>query len=897
MERDKKPPYIYLFMIILATLGVMEVIFLLTYLKPSDGGIWRETPNGLEVQSVVREIETHLQVGDLLVQIDDQPVESLQDYEEILFHSQIKSKHLYSIIRDGIPFEPWITISGIREKPEAYFVFSLAGFVFLFFSFLLVGQAVPRLEKNRIILLSLCTYLTFVFYRTDLLTPLDWLSFFLNLLGSSFLASCFFESLIAPLTKKSNTIQKLNMLHWIVSILFFLTLIFYLTGAHRLEIMKDLSLTKIQLYQQFWTITLFLLTVAIALSSKEIKTYWGSIIWIWVFAFTPYLIFNLKLTYPFDAYLASTLAMALPMAIFIDWNRTYKMFISGAGRQVAIYSTILLTLFTSFFLFLGLFYQLLAGKVSPETQLVLSSFSVIMAAVAFNPLKRVSENFWNRIVYGTRLSALKNLLDMSSINRADTSMTAFFSTIHRKVQDGFGLRKVRSYLFDKQKKVFMDIDRSRPAIRKEQISFSRTQGFMLSPEQCGLKNEKGFLPEDLILPIYVDEAPVGFLHLSNESESIELSQEEQQLLINLVNQSEVLLENIELYQDANEKAKRIENLREFNESIIESSRVGLVSVDDMGLIVSCNRAFRDIINYSENPEGLRFGYLLQEHVLERSYLGKKGQIIEGYFKNPQGESFQLELQQTPLKSKDNRVFGTLYLVEDIHDRKKMQEKMMQQEKLASIGLLAAGVAHEINTPLTGIQSYSQFLIEDQEPGELRDLVEKILSQSKRASSIVRGLLNFTRKTPSPFVDIDLRQLVSQSFTLISHSLKKNQVSHHIECDHQDYFIQGNANQLQQVFINIMVNAIDAMEEGGTLTVTLTKTSNHVALKFIDNGAGIKEEDMPRIFDPFFTTKEIGKGTGLGLSIAYNICQDHNAELSVESKTGEGSCVTIKFPLS
>jgi len=196
LERNNTTPYLYFMMTLLAIVGVMEVIFLMTYMKPSDGAEWEETVDGLVVQSILRDHETPLQVGDLLRQMDDQEVIDLQEYEEYLFLYPIGSKHLYSVIRDGDFFEPWVTISGIREKPDAYFFFAMTGFIFLIFSFLIVGQNLPGSDKNNLIFLSLCIYMTFVFYRTDLLTPLDWVSFILNLIGVSFLGSCFFESLM-----------------------------------------------------------------------------------------------------------------------------------------------------------------------------------------------------------------------------------------------------------------------------------------------------------------------------------------------------------------------------------------------------------------------------------------------------------------------------------------------------------------------------------------------------------------------------------------------------------------------------------------------------------------------------------------------------------------------------
>jgi signal transduction histidine kinase len=221
--------------------------------------------------------------------------------------------------------------------------------------------------------------------------------------------------------------------------------------------------------------------------------------------------------------------------------------------------------------------------------------------------------------------------------------------------------------------------------------------------------------------------------------------------------------------------------------------------------------------------------------------------------------------------------------------------MIQQEKLASIGLLAAGVAHEINTPLTGIKSYAQMLMQEELEDEQRELVDNVLQQSNRAGRIVRDLLDFTRKDTSVDEIINLNHVIEQTFTLLAHTLKKNQISYSFIPEKSIILIKGNANQLQQVFINLVVNAIDAMQAEGVLSVTIDEKKDGIHALVQDNGSGIDSRTINRMFDPFFTTKEAGKGTGLGLSVVYNILHEHRAEISVNSKKGEGTTMHILFP--
>jgi len=890
----RNPSFLYLVLTLLTIIGVMEVIFLMTYRKPSDGAIWRETEQGLEVASLLRDVETPLQVGDQLRQMDDQAVGDLQTYEDVLFTYPIGSKHLYAVIREDSFFEPWVTISGVRERPEAYFFFAVSGFIFLLFAFLIVGQNVPIQDQRHMSFLSICLYCSFIFYRTDLLAPMDWVAFILNLVGITFLGSCFFDAILRKTSNWKFGFFSVKFLHWLISFLVLAAIVLFLVGGRRLRWFEAYEFTDLLKVQQIWNLALFAIGLGVSSLYKPVKKLWGNLLWAWFFSFIPLMVYFLNLDFPFDAVVAATFPAMLPVVLFFEWNRAYRMFLAGAGRQIVVYASILLVLFLGFFIFLGSFYQLMGGRMSSETQLFLSSFGMVLAAIAFSPLKVVSENFWNKVVYGERLDALKNLMDVALINRADTSLTEFFEVILQKIQTGFGVQTAHAYIYNRIRESFFEVTGTQVPVGP--IEFPEGSDEVMTCKQVGIPSGAPFHDGDLIRPMRINDEVIAFLHMSNGEEPIQLSHEEKRLLKNFVNHCEVLLENIELYRDAQEKAQRIEKLREFNESIIESSQVGMVAVDEMGLIVSCNQAFVEITGVDvEDPVGLRFHYLLREEHIEREYQGKNGQVIEGEYKTPMGQHCLLELQKTPLKSKDNAVYGTLYLVEDIQEKKKVQEKMIQQEKLASIGLLAAGVAHEINTPLTGIQSYAQMLNQESLKEDQNELVEQVLQQSHRAGRIVRELLDFSRKDNTLVEAIELKHVIEQAITLMSHSFKKSQVEYVLELPAEDVQIKGNSNQLQQVFINLMVNAIDAMEPGGKLIIRVGISEKQVLATLQDDGAGMDPQTVNRIFDPFFTTKEAGKGTGLGLSMVYNILREHNAEISVESTIEVGTSIHIKFP--
>ena len=247
-------------------------------------------------------------------------------------------------------------------------------------------------------------------------------------------------------------------------------------------------------------------------------------------------------------------------------------------------------------------------------------------------------------------------------------------------------------------------------------------------------------------------------------------------------------------------------------------------------------------------------------------------------------------------------------MDDITDRMELEAQLTQSEKLSSIGLLAAGVAHEVNTPLAVISSYTQMLTKQlrsspEMEAKLTPVLEKITRQTFRASEIVNGLLNFSRTSGSEFVRIDLNQLLHDSAILLEHQFKTAQIRVVSDLDPHLACIQGNQGKLQQVLLNLMLNAKDAMHGrpgASQLHLRTYTTESQVIVEITDSGSGIEAEHLHRIFDPFFTTKtnpQPGqhKGTGLGLAVSYGILQEHGGSIKVESTPGAGTTFRLEIP--
>ncbi len=237
--------------------------------------------------------------------------------------------------------------------------------------------------------------------------------------------------------------------------------------------------------------------------------------------------------------------------------------------------------------------------------------------------------------------------------------------------------------------------------------------------------------------------------------------------------------------------------------------------------------------------------------------------------------------------------------------KKAQSQLIQIEKMASLGKLSASVAHELNNPLEGILTYAKLIAKrlrkreelSEIMQEMLDDVELIISEAERSGNIVKNLLLFSRKQVGDFETVPIKQIVEKSTRLVEHHLKISQVELKTKYPDEDIGLYCNPNQVQQALIALFVNAVEAMPDGGTLTVEAGKQDKDgdIIVKISDTGTGIPEEDIPHIFEPFFTKKKEGKGVGLGLSIVYGIIERHGGQISVSSELGEGTTFTITFP--
>jgi len=366
--------------------------------------------------------------------------------------------------------------------------------------------------------------------------------------------------------------------------------------------------------------------------------------------------------------------------------------------------------------------------------------------------------------------------------------------------------------------------------------------------------------------------------------------------------------------------KRIENeLREANEffmNLIESSVDGIIAADVKGNIFIFNKGAEALTGYVAEevigkihitriyPEGVAKDIMKKLRSPEYGGLGK---FVPSQLNvvNKNGEEIPIQLSATLIYDGEGKEVASVGIFTDLRPRIKIERKLqnthlqlVSSEKMASLGKLAAGIAHEINNPLGGILIYSSLMMEDLPEGDSkRGDLARIVQEASRCKDIVKSLLEFARQTEPKMEPTDINRAITDGLFFLENQALFHNVKIIKNLDPFLPFVRGNASQLKQVLINIIVNAAEAMHGNGTLTITSSTSPDRkwVTLEFTDTGEGIKEENLRRIFDPFFTTKDVGKGTGLGLSTSYGIVESHGGKIRVRSKVGEGTTFTIELP--
>jgi PAS domain S-box-containing protein len=343
-------------------------------------------------------------------------------------------------------------------------------------------------------------------------------------------------------------------------------------------------------------------------------------------------------------------------------------------------------------------------------------------------------------------------------------------------------------------------------------------------------------------------------------------------------------------------------LANYQSRVLDQSAVLIDSVDAEGRVITWNRASERLTGSpAAAAEGKIFGVevaraadpgqwaALWKQLIEEGVITREIEVM-----GDQGELIPLHLEGRALRE-GRGVVGAVLVGLDLRQRRALESQVLRTQKLAAVGLLAAGIAHEINNPLTGVVGYSKLLLEKTLSQDVRERVEKIASSGERCRKIVEGVLLFSRQQGGLKQKVDLRGVIDRVLRIGEFQWRMHNVRIIREHD-EPAEVMADREQIEQVLLNLLSNAVDAMPRGGTVRIALKRLpEGRASLAVSDEGHGIPEEIQASIFDPFFSTKEIGKGTGLGLAISYGIVRDHGGDILVESALGQGTTFTVVLP--
>ena len=561
---------------------------------------------------------------------------------------------------------------------------------------------------------------------------------------------------------------------------------------------------------------------------------------------------------------------------------------------------------------------------------------MLVVTMLFAPIKNRLQVWADRWFYGERYTLRTGLQDFARTLSQTTALPQLLNSLVRRLSDMLSVRKIAIFVEDAKApsgfrlahasgiegeinlpedikniirtrsigRGFIAVEDLSPASLIRSQSNESDDALPISDAGVTVSGKQ----EELYyyVPCVVRDRMVGIIGVGRAESGALLTSEDTDLLRALSGYVAVAIDNSLLYRSESEKAEELARLKEFSESIIESVNVGILVVDFQGQITTWNSALEEIFGIArERALGRSIYETLDSDLIEtmQNAIGQSSwalsdmrHIYKYAAATEDGRPLTLNVSLAPFEAARGVVTGALVVVENVTERAQLEQQLLEREKLSSIGLLAAGVAHEVNTPLAGISSYAQMLLQqvnDDDPKH--KLLEKIHIQTLRASGIVNNLLNFSRTGDAQFREVDVNQVLEDTLQLLEPQLRGTRIEivrHYGQSLPAAY---GSASKLQQVFMNLILNARDAMHGGGRLTITTRPVNTSLVVDFRDTGVGIAPENIARIYDPFFTTKEVGQGTGLGLALSYGIIQEHGGRIFVESRPAEGAHFTIKLP--
>ena len=621
--------------------------------------------------------------------------------------------------------------------------------------------------------------------------------------------------------------------------------------------------------------------------------------------------------------------IAIPFAFGYSVLRYRLMDVELVVRRVFVYAltTLAVALLIGMAVYMGGLYafgtdqSFSSGEITLRVVAAVAAMAAIVMVAA--PVKNFLQERVDRIFYGERYDLRNSLLDFGRTLSATTALDPLLDSLVSRLQEVMNVGRVAIFIEDRQARDGYAVARSVgldgalfvPSDFREMIRVRSAETGVVRADDLDLAVDANVSARRSLhyyVPCVVRGRMVAVIGLGRSVDGALLSSEDVEILRTVSGYVAVAIENSLLYKDQQERASELKLLKEFNESIIESINVGLLAVDFEGRVTRLNSALEHMLDLRRDAAiGRRVENLFSEDFADtlKQVLGKDGwrlQEIRNIYKlhtaTRTNRALVLNialapLQLAPLQDVQGQS-GALVVIEDVTTRISLEEQLQQREKLSSIGLLAAGVAHEVNTPLTGVSSYTQMLLamlNENDPKHA--LLQKVRTQAERATNIVNNLLNFSRTgSATEFAEVNVARVLDDTLQLLEPQMRRSQIEIVRSYGEDAPLAYANAGKLQQVFTNLLLNARDAIPDGGRIVVsTGTEEDGSIVAEISDTGIGIAPENVAKIYDPFYTTKGVGQGTGLGLAVSYGIVQEHAGHITVDSKPGHGTTFRITLP--
>ncbi len=874
------------------------------YVAPDDGCSWIQGSQGIQARLVVSDgpaDKAGIQRGDILTAINGRPIRSDRHVTQILYELGIWSKATYTVQRSGTVFETTVVVAPPPERLMRQRLYlEIIGMLYFLVGIFVLTKRSRAPHALHFYFVCLTSFVLYFFHYTGKLNEFDWTIFWFDIGSYVFLPPLFLHFCLEfPL--RNRWLKRHRGLIWLIyvpgSILFtaWLSFIYGILGFIPSPlVLRNLldNLADFHFGLYFVTSAIVLIYTYRTVKTPELRQQMKWVTRGTAVAVLPYFLLQ---SVPRVAGMipeswvdfAIFPLVLIPISFGYAIHRYRLMDVDIIFKRGVIY-TLATASIIGLYATLAVLVGDLLGSGFETLSTVARVVATIVAALLFAPIKDQFQVWLDKFFYRDRYNVRQTLIDFGRTLGSEVHLEKMLDRVVDRLSRALLVGRAAIFLEHPYQK-----SRFFPA-KVVGLSIPENADFSFLKESTD--RPYVFFESDnhdlnYFIPCRVKDRVIAYIGLGRTQNGDYLTSEDLELLETVSDYVGIALENARLYRSLEEKATEYQSLKDFSENIIESINVGVMVEDVEGRIVGWNKALEFLTGQAAGETlGRRTTDIIPEDFLHRLLETK-------HLYKQQWNGLIVNFSATSLVDKSGSTRGTLIIIDNITDRVRLEDQLIQNEKLTSIGLLAAGVAHEVNTPLAVISSYSQMLRKQISADDPRfKLLEKITRQTFRASEIVNNLLNFSRTNALEFTEVDVHQVIAETLSLLEHQFKSARIRVEQELLADNPWTVGNAGKLQQVFLNLFVNARDAMGEGGELRVRTEAIDSKIEVTVQDSGVGISRENIKKIYDPFFTTKAAGKGTGLGLSVSYGIVQEHGGNISVESVPGHGTSFRLDLPI-